>query len=311
MDRNIYVTSYTERNVLQKQYGLEHETFVNDTIGYDGSVWLLFARSVPKRINGMFVDTEANTDYHALCLWVNWTDGTLLGGELYPLGFHEMNFHHVMPLGEDILLVGARCRKYKDGTAENNGVLLKKDGTKLAEMCLGDGIESCIVTEDGRIITGYFDEGVFGNFGWDQPVGACGLIVWDSRGQRLWENKKYPIYDCYAMNVDEQGALWFYYYDEFHLVKTDFKRDVIYRPKAEGCSAFLINRSHTALIMDGGYGRHSQFYRYEIKGDQLGSRAPSEVIFREKPLLLSSYRFRGAKAVLTDSDGRMFFTEVI
>lgn len=27
MDRNIYVTSYTERNVLQKQYGLEHETF--------------------------------------------------------------------------------------------------------------------------------------------------------------------------------------------------------------------------------------------------------------------------------------------
>ena len=105
---------------------------------------------------------------------------------MYPLGFHEMNFHHVMPLGEDILLVGARCRKYKDGTAENNGVLLKKDGTKLAEMCLGDGIESCIVTEDGRIITGYFDEGVFGNFGWDQPVGACGLIVWDARGQRLW-----------------------------------------------------------------------------------------------------------------------------
>ena len=142
-------------------------------------------------------------------------------------------------------------------------------------------------------------------------MGACGLIVWDSRGQRLWENKKYPIYDCYAMNVDEQGALWFYYYDEFHLVKTDFKRDVIYRPKAEGCSAFLISRSHTALIMDGGYGRHSQFYRYEIKGDQLGSRVPSEVIFREKPLLLSSYRFRGAKAVLTDSDGRMFFTEVI
>ena len=67
---------------------------------------------------------------------------------MYPLGFHEMNFHHVMPLGEDILLVGARCRKYKDGTAENNGVLLKKDGTKLAAMCLGDGIESCIVTED-------------------------------------------------------------------------------------------------------------------------------------------------------------------
>ena len=27
MDRNIYVTSYTERNALQKQYGLEHETF--------------------------------------------------------------------------------------------------------------------------------------------------------------------------------------------------------------------------------------------------------------------------------------------
>lgn len=39
--------------------------------------------------------------------------------------------------------------------------------------------------EDGRIVTSYFDEGIFGNFGWDQPLGASGLVVWDEQGRVL------------------------------------------------------------------------------------------------------------------------------
>lgn len=311
MDRNLYMNCAVDFEELQKRYGLDGWTNVNRSIGADGSVWLLFARTVPERIRGMFVDTEANTDYKALCLWVDWRSGNVLGEELYDLGFHQMNFHFIQPIGDDILLTGSRCMRYPDGRTEKNGVIVARDGEKLSELCFGDGIQELIVMEDGRIAAGYFDEGVFGNFGWDQPVGACGLIVWDRDGNRVWENKKYPIYDCYAMNVDEQGALWFYYYDEFQLVKTDFIRDTVYHPGSEGSSAFLINRSHTGLLMNGGYGRYSQFDWYEIKGSTLGAKWPADVIFEDQTLLLKSYRFRGAKAVLLDCEGRMFFREVI
>ena len=50
----------------------------------------------------------------------------------------------------------------------------------LSRFCLGDGIQDCVVKKDGTIITSYFDEGVFGNYGWDEPLGDCGLIAWTS-----------------------------------------------------------------------------------------------------------------------------------
>lgn len=311
MDRNLYLSHETDFKELQTRHGLRTWTHVNHSIGADGSVWLLFARSVPERINGMFVDTEANTDYKALCLWVDWQDGILLGEEEYDLGFHQMNFHFIQPIGGDILLTGSRCMRYKDGQTDKNGVIVSRDGKKLSELCFGDGIQDLFVMEDGRIACSYFDEGVFGNFGWDQPVGACGLIVWDRDGNRVWENEKYPIYDCYAMNADEQGELWFYYYNDFHLVRTDFKRDIVYRPESEGSGAFLISRSHTGLLMNGGYGRYDEFDWYEMKGAALGKKSLVKVVFNDEELRLSRYHFRGAKAVLLDEEDRMFFCEVI
>ncbi len=63
--------------------------------------------------------------------------------------------------------------------------------------------------KDGTIITSYFDEGVFGNYGWDEPLGACGLIAWTSEGTPLWKNENYSIYDCYAISLDEEETCGF------------------------------------------------------------------------------------------------------
>ena len=42
-------------------------------------------------------------------------------------------------------------------------------------------------------------------------------------------DRNYSIYDCYAISLDEEENLWFYYYDEFRLVRTNFKEDVYKR----------------------------------------------------------------------------------
>ena len=64
-----------------------------------GIIWLLF------RHQGMFVDTQANTEYRALCLFIDWQDGSLLGEEVLEFGVRKMNFHFIQPIGDDILLL--------------------------------------------------------------------------------------------------------------------------------------------------------------------------------------------------------------
>ena len=53
----------------------------------------------------------------------------------------------------------------------------------------------------------------------------------------LWKNEKYSIYDCYAISLDEEENLWFYYYDEFRLVRTNVKEDFVFELPIEGSGA--------------------------------------------------------------------------
>ena len=308
----IVMTEFLDVAALQRELGMEAWTMADCSVGADGMIYLLFSACVPERINGMFVDTRADTEYRGLGIAADWQDGTILGWEQYDFGMHEMNYHFIQPVGEDILLLGARARRYRDGSADQNAVIVDRYGRKLHKMCLGDGIESCAVTRDGRIVTSYFDEGVFGNFGWDQPVGSCGLIVWDRDGNAVWKNRAYSICDCYAMNLDDQENLWFYYYDEFNLVRTDFKsKDWAFKPRRDGITAFLVTASGRGLLTDGGYGKHGQFHYYEFRGMNLAYKAPVDVVFDGKTLSFNWLHFRGSKAVLVDNCGRLFCREIL
>ncbi len=134
------------------------------------------------------------------------------------------------------------------------------------------GIQNCVVKADGTIITSYFDEGVFGNYGWDEPLGACGLIAWTPEGASLWKNEKYPIDDCYAISLDEEENLWFYYYDEFRLVRTNFKEDLVFDLPIEGSEAFAAAPSGDTFLFQGGYPKHDKFYFLTRKGGRLGQK---------------------------------------
>ena len=159
--------------------------------------------------------------------------------------------------------------------------------------------------KDGTIITSYFDEGVFGNYGWDEPLGACGLIAWTSEGTPLWKNEKYSIYDCYAISLDEEENLWFYYYDEFRLVRTNFKEDFVFELPIEGSGAFSVAPSGNTFLFQGGYQQRDKFYFLTAHGDRLGQKQEAiptcdgnKVAVEQCSLLRSQMLFLGKNGVL-------------
>lgn len=291
---------------LKVKYGIEKYSFVNGCIGYNDEVYFLFSEHVPERIKGMFVDTQANTRYMAVHGIVDWINEELVYEECLDFGVHEMNYHFIQPIGENILLLGARSRLQKSGMYEENAYIVNQQGEILQAFCLGDGIEDCIVTRDERIITSYFDEGVFR----DAPFGNKGLVVWDCMGHRIWENEKYWIMDCYAINVDEQENLWFYYYADDDLVWTNFEKDIVYHPEIEGMTKFLITKGKQ-LLCDGGYNNHGQFHKIDILHDCLANMETVNLEYDGKLLLLKDAAFRSSKAIFIDNRGRIYFKDII
>ena len=97
----------------------------------------------------------------------------------------------VQPMpGGAFLVAGARCRWRCDGP-DRNGVLYDTGGQVVAEGVLGDGIGHVLATSDGQVWIGYFDEGIYGNYGWGQagptsrsaPTGSSGSLPgWSPSG---------------------------------------------------------------------------------------------------------------------------------
>jgi hypothetical protein len=129
--------------------------------------------------------------------------------------------------GGRILIVGVRSYWRPEG-ADRNAVVFDADGSVLAEEVLGDGISHVLTDSAGRVWVGYFDEGVYGNYGWggrdsSEPVGSCGLVRFspDLRPEWRYASTTSPfgfINDCYALNVDGATA-WACYDSAFPIVR--------------------------------------------------------------------------------------------
>jgi hypothetical protein len=124
----------------------------------------------------------------------------------------------VQPMpGDRFLVVGARCRWRPEGP-DHNAVLYGADGQVVSEHVLGDGIGHVLATSAGQVWAGYFDEGIYGNYGWgradtEEPVGAYGIVRFSPGLEPAWHYPKYTevgpwdaISDCYALNVDDSCA---------------------------------------------------------------------------------------------------------
>ena len=184
----------------------------------------------------------------------------------------------VQPMpGGKFLVAGARCRWRRDGP-DRNGVLYDTDGQVVAEGVLGDGIGHVLATSDGQVWIGYFDEGIYGNYGWGQdgteePVGAYGIVRFSPGLEPVWHYPRYnevgpwdAISDCYALNVDDMCA-WACYDSDFPVVCIRDGAVTGWHNDIKGASALAVAGSRVALF--GGYGPdHDRLALTELGADR-------------------------------------------
>ncbi|GKX58495.1 hypothetical protein [Leminorella grimontii] len=218
----------------------------------DGNLAVLEVAKAPERIDGMFVPTEVDKR--------SWYV-TLYSPDLRPFVLppieSKINFHYVQTLGEEhILLVCARSH-YRNGEGEKNAAIYDLHGRLVRRFTLGDGIQDVIATAGDELWVSYFDEGVFGNYGWGLPMGQNGLVKYDLNGNPLWQAEGFEICDCYALNVESAHSVWFYYYMDFDLVHMAGKETTRYKIPIKGAQCFAV--CHPYIVMDGGYDKHGKF----------------------------------------------------
>jgi hypothetical protein len=176
-----------------------------------------------------------------------------------------------------VLVVAARCRWRPDGP-DRNAIIYDTDGRVVAEGTVGDGIEHVLVSRSGHIWVGYFDEGVYGNYGWGDagappPLGAPGLVRFSPDLEPDW---RYPtnvepwgaISDCYALNIDGDTA-WACYYTDFPVVRVQAGTVMGWRNTiAHGARALAVADPNIAMCS--GYGPNRDVLVIASRGqDQL------------------------------------------
>ncbi|TFE04041.1 hypothetical protein [Jeotgalibacillus salarius] len=109
-----------------------------------------------------------------------------------------------------LLLASARCVRTDDWIQKNAG-RYSLDGECLYKFVLGDGISAVAIDDEDTIWAGYYEEGVYGNYGWDEPIGSSGLVAFSSKGEVLFRPHLPMINELYYLNIQKANSIFAYY----------------------------------------------------------------------------------------------------
>ncbi len=222
----------------------------------------------------------------------------------------KFNIHHIQPLGSDrLLLACARCQRHADETADENGRIYRLDGTFIRGITLGDGIQNLSVNPDGLIWASYFDEGIFGNFGWKDPLGSAGLVAWKEDGTKAYEfepdENLGPMADCYATNADGDD-LWIYYYTDFPLVRIrDFTVRQYWEVPIEGAGELAV--AGNQILLFGSYEDRNLHHLLELGQSREASPRHQFTLHDESGGLIVAQRVAGRGNTIFLMRGREIF----
>ena len=175
----------------------------------------------------------------------------------------RLNIHILQPLGNDLLLACSRSEYRRENDFDLNARVYSRDGRFLREFLLGDGLETIQTTGRSDIWASYFDEGIFGNYGWRDPVGSAGLVAWSELGEKIYEYEAVgsvdAIADCYALNVASNDDVWCCYYTDFPLVHLHKNRIAsTWTVPISGSHAFAVKGEHA--LFAGGYDKRDSLH---------------------------------------------------
>lgn len=165
---------------------------------------------------------------------------------------------YVQPTPRGFLLVGARCRWRPEG-AEKNAVEYDWDGGELRRFTAGDGIQDLRTTPNGSTWASYFDEGIFGNYGWNDPgpecIGSSGCVRFDDEGKANFHfspeaAQTDAICDVYAMNVIDNEDVWLYFYTEFPIIHISNGNYRVWDCGISGAQGLAVDESRVLLLGD-------------------------------------------------------------
>lgn len=283
---------------------IEGYTIQSIRLGPDQRIFVLLIDRIPDRIKGMFVQASLNAPRTYKILIID--EGQIHEVVLTNQSFH---YHEVQPLQDQLLLVGARCHYYGHNRYDLNARVYDRYGHVLHDFLLGDGIEHVQATSEGTIWTGYFDEGIFGNYGWNPPVGQAGLLAWDAQGNRLYTNDQADIMDCYALNVVSNEDIWFYYYTDFmlgHITGGTANPQLEWiNPQISGSSGFCTDGYH--FLFRGGYNDSNQlFFKKREQPGRLTGKTAIQLQGANHQLLDLAYSDFRRDQILIYSDNMLY-----
>lgn len=270
---------------------------VNISIGRDNAIYILLVDIKPALDGEGFVKvgTKKKHNYKVLICVDEFISEIDIPDQKWNNN-QKWNYHYVQPIGNNnLLLVCGRSAKRSKEDFDLNAAIFDYDGKEQKRFLLGDGIQDVQVTSEDIIWTSYFDEGVFGNYGWgNNPIGKSGLVSWDKEGKMLSEQKDFRIYDCYALNVDEKN-IWFYYYDEFKLVHMYGDKHKDYKVGTNGSDGFAI--SDKTVLMRGGYEERNSYLLAHLLKDGTIHREGQVEFFDENEDKIETNLFSNRKGV--------------
>jgi hypothetical protein len=251
-------------------------------VGHDGAVYAAARRSSSEALTeskGIGIFPKSRFDAPTDWLVLRWQDGDLRTVVVPALAV-VVSF--VQPFGDGVLLVGARCY-WRSAGAERNAVAVTWDGRVDRTFTVGDGLQDLRTTPDDRVWASYFDEGVFGNYGWSNPgpppIGESGLVQFDREGTRTFTfdpeaARTDAICDAYAMSVDADGAVWTCFYTDFPIVRVHEGKYRSWTCGVSGARAMAVRRGRVLLYGD--YRERTLGRLVALKGDT--ARVVEEVL---------------------------------
>ncbi len=276
-----HINSITDINCYVEDYKL-----VNISQGANQEICLLAVNAVPQLEKGMFPQSQTQSfhNYKVILISERFTHQINLLNQSW-------SYHFVQPIdSKNILLACGRSHYYKDNSYDKNGKVYTNEGTFIREFLLGDGIQDLKVTAQNNIWTSYFDEGVFGNYGWKNPVGAAGLRAWNCNGSEIYKYNNYgdhSISDCYALNVVNDNEVWFYFYTNFELACRKNGEIKYYKTEIAGSDGFIVYDKY--VLFRGGYRQHNNYYLYQVNSSDMRLLGEVSLINKDESLIETSY----------------------